>query len=48
MIQQYVLNVVENCGNDMEDMVSFGGVVIILSVNIREGERNISTKNGRE
>lgn len=36
MIQQYVLNVVENCGNDMEYMVGFLGAVIILVVNIRE------------
>ena len=36
MIQQYVLNVVENCGNDMEYMVVFLGAVIILVVNIRE------------
>lgn len=36
MIQQYVLNVVENCGNDMEYMVGFWGAVIILVVNIRE------------
>ena len=35
-IQQYVLNVVENCGNDMEYMVGFLGAVIILVVNIRE------------
>ena len=44
MIQQYVLNVVENCGNDMEYMVSFLDAVIIRVVNIRESERNIEAR----